>query len=67
MLVEDIDKELVELSVCNCAGDPDKYFYEGRRIAIIEPWYKMRLDLTPGIRVESPAWEIGFDWEDDSD
>eukprot|EP00977_Amphora_coffeiformis_P003510 scaffold657_cov214-Amphora_coffeaeformis.AAC.4 len=65
MLVEDSQKELVELSVYNVHGDPNKYFYEGRRIAIVEPYFKMRMDLTPGIRVDNPAIEVYLDWIDD--
>jgi len=60
-LVEDANGDLADLAVYNLTKAGKKLFI-GRKIAIIEPFYKMRADGTPGIRVDNPS-EIKYDIE----
>lgn len=62
VLVEDTNGDLADLAVYNYKKDPNKFLYTGRRIAIMEPFYKQRADGTPGIRVDCPD-EIKYDVE----
>ena len=58
VLVEDENGDIAELAVY---GNVDvREFKEGRRIAIKEPFYKIRSDGSEGIRVDDPS-DIIFD------
>lgn len=54
-LVQDANGDLAELSIYNIRGDPDHFFFLGQEIAIIDPFFKLRIDGTEGIRVDDPT------------
>lgn len=58
-LVEDADGNMTALAVYNVPRVRDifqaqRYLHEGRKIAVKEPFYKVRADGTEGIRVDDP-------------
>lgn len=61
-LIDDVNGDLSALAVYNLDGDANHLLYNGRKIAVIEPFYKLRADGTPGIRVDNPD-EIFYDVE----
>ena len=60
-LVEDTNGDIANISVYNLQK-AKQILRAGCKIAIIEPFYKMRADGTPGIRVDEPK-EIKYDVE----
>jgi hypothetical protein len=60
-LVEDTNGDIANLAVYNLQK-AKQILRAGRKIAIIEPFYKLRADGTPGIRVDEPK-EIKYDVE----
>lgn len=65
-LLEDISGMLVDVSIYNIPNSStitvSKMFPKGRHLAILEPFFKQRMDMTKGIRVEDPRevveWQI---------
>lgn len=58
LLLEDINSDLVEVHIYNIrnpsTAKASRMFPVGRAILILEPFFKIRTDMTKGIRVDNP-------------